>query len=607
MSRWEWRRVDGVLVLVVALSVLVGDRYKAYDTTLPDGRRQLVTHGDTTYLASLSHELARHTPPLDQSARAGLKERAYHMFPHVTTMLISRYADQPDMLRALHYHGFTAVEILLTLLFFCIARNATGSRSAGYLAATLVYIFAIPLAPVISNQIKYFYFTWHTHATSGLEPSVLCSPQMYCALPVVMGTLLLVLEVSLRLSLGRSAGMLAALAAVLGATVMRFRVQAFLILFPGLVAYLILMWYRSRQRALGAAIVLGGLCVAAQLWEMRLDVYYPDSARLSIENNMLAHHCPFVTAWPGAEAARTWLRDSLGDEQFNLAWQAVGLVGFAFLMIAGIPVTLLSLWHWLRPSTWRADAWAFSAAILWLVVGTLVGGACLCTTYDMYSVGGQSLYLVGWYLLPLAAIGLWQATAWPRRILGSAATRAVFALLVAAAVGWQIARPPSELQAAMLTAPLMFTDWEWNALMAMRDGLPPDAVILSQADHMPRNSCVFSAVTGRRAYLEYLCMPRFLTGGLEDNNEGRSARILRAWDAENVDDFIAAVNGTGATHLVEYYYRQLRVHPSEALELFWSSANGEVKVWTFRRDAAARLAAARSATRNIASSDAPAP
>jgi hypothetical protein len=583
-AEFDWLRIDGVLLLLVALSVLIGDRYKAYERVLPDGRHQLVAHGDATYLASLSHELARQTPPLEQPARAGLKERAYHMFPHITTMLIARYAGLPDMLRALHYYGFAVVEVLLCLIFFCIGQGLTNSRWAGYLSCALVYILAIPLTPVIGNQINYFYFTWYTHATSGLEPSLLCSPQMYTALPVVMGVLLLLLELSVRLSRRQSAGTLAILTAVLAAVVMRFRIQAFLILFPGVMLYLTFMWYHSRQRVLGAAIAIGALCVGAQVWEMRLDLYYPDSARLSIENNMLAHHCPFMTAWPGGETVRVWLQESLSPEGYVVAWQAAGLTGFALLMIAGIPVTLVSLFHFARPASWRADTWGLTALVAWLTGVTLVGGTCLCTTYDMYSVGGQALYLVGWYLLPLFAVGLWQiALLLPRRLAPPRpVSLAAFVFLLAGAVGWQVTRPPSQLQAAMLEAPLLFPDWEWQGFLNMRENLPADAVILSKTDHLPGNSCIFSAVTGRRAFYEYLCMSRFLTGGLEDNNEGREARINRVWNADNLDEFVAAVNDTHSTHLVEYYYRPLRVHPSEALEVFWSSANGEMKIWTFR-------------------------
>ena len=210
-------------------------------------RGGLVAHGDATYLASLAYELDRQTPAAQQPARAGLKERAYHHFPHLNTMLIARYTGQPDMLRALLVYHFTVVEVLLCLSFFCIVRRVTGNRWASYFAVALVYVFAIPMTPVVPNDINYFFFTWHTHGTSNLEPSIIAAPQMYCALPVIFGTLLLILQISVRLSQRQAAGVLAVLAGLLAAVLMRFRVQTFLILFPSVMMLFAIGWYRTRR------------------------------------------------------------------------------------------------------------------------------------------------------------------------------------------------------------------------------------------------------------------------------------------------------------------------------------------------------------------------
>jgi hypothetical protein len=577
-------RVDGWLVLLIGLSVFVGDRYKTYATALPDGSRRIAIHGDATYLASLSCELARQTPPLEQPARAGLKERAYHMFPHLTTMLIARYSAQPDMLRALCHYTFTVVEMLLCLTFFCIGRHMTGSRFAGYFSCSLVYILAIPTAPLIHNGACYFFFTWHPHATSSLEPSLLCSPQMYCSLPVVMTVLLLVLQLSIQISRRQSIGALAILTALLAAATMRFRVQTFLILFPGVMLCLGCMWYHTRQRVFGAAILLGGLFFAAQLCEMRMEVYYPDSSQLVLENNMLSHRCPFMNAWPGAETLRGMAQQSLSEPLYLWAWQVVGLTGFALLCIAGLPVTLASLFHFARPRSWRSDTAGFTALVAWLALGTAIGGACLCTTYDVYSVGGQSLYMVGWYLLPLLAVGLWQIAALlPRRLAGACRPYSIAAgaLLLVAAMGWQQVRPPSQLHGDLLRSPLILSRDEWTAMNYMRDHLPQEAVILFNANHLVGNCCIVSSLTGRRAFFEYLCMTRFLTGGADDNNEGRAARRERVWNAVGRDEFAKAMSATAATHVLEYAQSPLRSHPSEALEPFWSSPDGQIKVWTF--------------------------
>jgi hypothetical protein len=87
-----WRKLDWTLLLLIALSGLVNSRYKGTYIVSPDqGTHRIVAHGDATYLASLACELDRRAPAAEQPARAGLKERAYHMFPHLNTMLIARY------------------------------------------------------------------------------------------------------------------------------------------------------------------------------------------------------------------------------------------------------------------------------------------------------------------------------------------------------------------------------------------------------------------------------------------------------------------------------------------------------------------------------------
>ena len=83
-------QIDWILTLLIALSVLVTPRYKESIQSLPDGSRRLITHGDVTYLAAQAYELDRGTPALQQSVRAGVKERAYHNYPHLTTMLVAR-------------------------------------------------------------------------------------------------------------------------------------------------------------------------------------------------------------------------------------------------------------------------------------------------------------------------------------------------------------------------------------------------------------------------------------------------------------------------------------------------------------------------------------
>ncbi len=588
-----WRKLDWTLILLIALSILVTKGYKATFTLLPDQTsRRLVMHGDATYLSSLAYELGRQTPAVQQSVRSGIKERAYHMYPHLTAMLVARYTGQPDILQALTHYQYTVIEVLLCLTLFCTVRRVTGSRAAGYFAVTLIYILAIPFPAIGSQAAGFWYFTWYPHATSSLEPSLLNSPQTYCALPVVLGALLFVLQFSIQVSQRRAAGTLAVLVGLMAAALLRFRVQSFLVLFPGLMALFGIAAWRLRQWKFLAAGFLAMLAVAVQLLEMKLPVYYPASASLLIHNNHLGRDCVLFNSWPGAGLLRVALDYCLYPRVFDWTWQIVCLPLFALLNMAGLPLAIVSAIHWFRRPTWQAPTWAYSGMLGWLIFGTAIGSTCLSTPYDYWSIGGQSLFMIGWYLLPLLAIGLWQAGPLlpPRMLACQPYAPIVAALLLVAACTWQRTRERTPVQAALGQGPIISGD-EWAAMVYMRSHLPADAVLLTKVSHHPMAACMLSGIAGRASFLEYFCMGGPLGGGPTDQWSGRVKRIDRVWNADDSAAFAAGVLDTGATHLVEYAQHPLRLHPSDCLEESWSSPSGEVKVWTFHASQSARNAA----------------
>ena len=213
-----------------------------------DIRARLAAHSEATYLAAIAYELGRQTPATQQPVRAGVQERAYSMFPHLTTMLLARYTGHSDMLRALLHVQFIVVEVLLCLTFFCIARQLTASAVAGYFALSLIYIFAIPLPRLMRGDMGYFYFTWHPQATSSLEPAIYCTPQMYSALPVVsLAPCCSCCNFRCKSLCQRAAGTLAVFAGLTTAVLLRFRVQSFLVFFPGLLLLFAIGCFGTRQ------------------------------------------------------------------------------------------------------------------------------------------------------------------------------------------------------------------------------------------------------------------------------------------------------------------------------------------------------------------------
>src|SRR5438477_4568402 len=160
------RGIDWILVLLIAASLVVSIRYQTTYSLSPDtGDRTFLPIGDQTYYTGLVYELARHTPPLQQSILAGIPERAYHMFPHLTTVLVAQFTDQGDALRAHMIYEYTIIEILMCLAFYCIVKLLTRSGWGGYIGVALLYLFALPLMPLINNFVPYFFFTIYPYAT----------------------------------------------------------------------------------------------------------------------------------------------------------------------------------------------------------------------------------------------------------------------------------------------------------------------------------------------------------------------------------------------------------------------------------------------------------
>ncbi|HVO23059.1 MAG TPA: hypothetical protein VMW56_05465, partial [Candidatus Margulisiibacteriota bacterium] len=82
-----WESIDWVLTTLVTVSILLNIPYQIPVKDLPD-RVSLALYEDHLYHVGQVYELARHVPPRQQAIRAGVPERAYHMFSHLTTMLL---------------------------------------------------------------------------------------------------------------------------------------------------------------------------------------------------------------------------------------------------------------------------------------------------------------------------------------------------------------------------------------------------------------------------------------------------------------------------------------------------------------------------------------
>jgi hypothetical protein len=576
-------RLDWSLIALLVASLCVVARYQTAFEPTQDGARQFVTDGDQTYYASLVYELGRHVPPLQQPIRAGNPERAYHLFPHLTTMLVGRFTGQHDVLRTHLVYEYAWRVFLLCLATFCMARVIAGSRPAGYLAVAVLYVLAIPMEPWVRNSIGFFFFTGHPQATSSVEPVLLTSPQMFSGLVVTYGVLVGVLWMSLRSRSRLPIAATAMVSAILVGSLMRFRIQAFLPVATGFVLILAIAWARSRERALAAAAAAVLLLSVLLYLEMGTPVYLAGSTEVVLGNNLLTFRKGFewLNAWPFSRRAREALQGAaLGPWVRQWIWQGVSLSMFTLANVVGIPALACAFMFLVRPAAWREWRLLSSFAV-WLVAASVFGAMTLAASYDPFSLGGQMPLHAGYYLLPLAVVGGWNGAG---HFLRSHRSRLAGGIVLAAAVSvgflWQMVRPPSFLEARGRRDGFTLSPDEFALLTHMRESLPADAVIISTR-HIRERYAAFSGLSGRRAYLEYGATPMDYFPEVARDVRRRLETIWKVWTASSEPALCSLLSDTPATHIVEYRDDAMRTRGASCLELL--SVSPEVTLWRVRR------------------------
>jgi hypothetical protein len=582
VRRWPraWGRLDWLLIALVAASLVVNIRYQTAFSRLPNSDDlALVMYEDHLYHVGLAYELARHVPPVQQSIRAGIPERAYHMFSQLTTMLLGRFTGQVDLLRVHIIYHYIIIEAALCLLLYSLAVTLTDSVSAGHIAAALVYLGAVPWPRLAPGDYPSFYFTLYPYVSSGLDPVRMSSPQMYSGLVVMYGILLGVAVASRRFHRGTGSGVLLVVTALMVAASSRFRIHVFLPMLPGFV--LIMAWAWSRRRewsyALSATVaVVGGALLLA---EMRSRVYLPGTARLALGFNGVSG-IDWVNSWPFAEPIFQWFQARIEDVvTLGWTWQVVALPAFVILNMIGV-VPLAAMLVSLTRVPVRRELGLFTVLVVWLLAGSILGAMVLKMDYDPYSVGGQLLLHTCWYVVPfLGPAAWWSYRALRRRLRWPDAIWRTLALagIVACVIGQQLTAPPVLGQNTGADRTLLDVD-ERHALGFLHEDTPPGAIVISNK-YADRYAFVFTGLAGRAAYMEggtNTVQARSDELNPEDN---RSTRVALLWEIADADQFCALLLATPATHLVEFAERPLHVQAPGCLQELWVSPQRKVTIW----------------------------
>jgi len=576
------RRFDWILAALIAASMVVNVPVQSVWRDAPTGGMIYAGWPDQLYHVGQAYELARHVPPRQATIRGGTPERAYHHFMALTTMLVSRYAGQHDMLRAHLIYHYGLIQIFICLLLYAIGKTLAASRAAGYCTLALMYL-AVPPAPnlwQVAPLFPYFYFTVFPHLTSGLDPVTLTSPQMYSGLVVLyaglLGTLLLLERVFRR----RRVPVVTFMTALTFAAVLLFRVHIAIAMLPAFVFVMLYLWRKKQQPAFLIA-AFSTVAVTYLLYlEMRLPVYLHGTTNMHVGYNALNESVPFINTWPFSSQSHHYLRKLIAQpDVMKWAWEAISISMFSLLNIVGIPL-LIATAIYLASQRARSIFGPFNFLVIYGIATSICFAIFLSSDYDKYSIGGQFPLHTRWYLFPFAGVALW--TVWrflQKRLFWPATIGTCLACLVVVAGFWyRIAGPISSLAKGIQQASVRITADEWLAFIYLKTHTPPDSIILTNRS-WGFQFYIVSGLAGRAAYLEQ-------PGNVVDQqalrlnpSDDRLALMTALRSSTSDDQFSRLLRSTPITHLLEFEDDRWPAHPADCLTRLWESPEQRVVIW----------------------------
>ncbi|WP_138498277.1 hypothetical protein [Nostoc sp. PA-18-2419] len=578
----SWRQFDWVLALLIALSLVVNIPYqKIWEHNPTTNTYKSLLDTDYHYFIGLAYELARHVPPLQQPSTAGIPERAYHMFPHLTTMLLSRFTGQTDMLRVqIIYHNII-IAIGMCLALYSIVKILTSSKVAGYLATATMYITAISYPPLIATEFQFCYFTLFPHVSSGTEPAIVISPQMYSGILVAYGILLGILLISVRCYRKQPVDIVLIITAIMVVATSRFRIHIFLPMLPGFVLLTAYGWKRTNQRVyLVAAALTLALSFLIYL-EMQSHIYLSSTASLSLGLNSLSNpqEWPYrlINEWPFSTKIHDFINNLIHNlTAFKWIWQILSIYTYVALNMIGIPLLIItSIYLFWQPV--RQEFLLFTSLIVWMTVVSTLGVTCLKFSYDDFSLAGELLLLTRWYPFLLMIPGLYQLYQFFQPHLSlTKLTQISFiiAFIVISVIVQQLARP-SILMTDVYSSAINLSGSARMAFAYMHDNTPQNSVILTDKYIEKR---IVSSITGRAIYLEDIDTPVHMKLLKAYSSENREQVIKDLWATSQSEQFCRLLIATPATHLIENSTHHLLVNNPPCIQPIWESANQSIPV-----------------------------
>lgn len=623
-GEWKW---DWWLTALLVATLVVSVRYRVpFTVSSVDGGRHFRLYHDQTYHVAMTYELQRHIPPVQRAMAAGTPERAYHLMPHISTLLLGAYGDQPDLLRTQTTWSFVAMTVMLCLCLHYTIRAVTGSSPAGWLAVSLLFIFSIPFPAIVTNPLGYFHCSLYPHTTSLLEPVVFTTQQMYSGMVVLYGVFLgaAILDRLVRSDRPEQAWRIVAVMGIMTGAMLRFRAHAFLPLAPAFgLAGAWLAWRARDWRCLGGVVLAAGISLALLL-EIRSPTYAAGTASAALGYNALtwpgrpdAPNPRFQwwwVFWPGAAPCLAFLQRVLPEPVARQTWHVVCVAAFTLFQVVGLPLALAAAW-----ATWHhaRSRWPLLFGLmLWMTAGSLVCAMYIDMGDHTYDLAGQMLLHICWYLFPMLPVAAWSGLkslattmTWKSRICERLALGAVLLGVV-----FQMIRPPSSLQTVCDNMGFTLSADEWEAFSFLREQTPTGAVVLMPIRPLRlgpggaaaaerqllseiANFSICGALGARAVYAEYA----------RGADLDRVQKIAQLWATADVEDFARRLVDMNVDYMLEYPAAAPAAFRSDVpgfLRLAWESRPGanQVRIWKIDRGLAA--ACVRNATTRIPLHDA---
>jgi hypothetical protein len=560
-------RLDGGLLVIVAASLVTTIPYSSVLTLQPSGDRILRGYRDQLYHIGLEYELSRGVPPSQSAIRGGTPERAYHMFPHLTVVLLAKFTRQREMLRAHCVYHYAAITVLICLAMYGIGCLLTANSTGGYVCASLPFLFAIATPPLMPVHPDYFFFTLLPHASSSVFPVLFTSPQMYSGIAVVYGVMLGIAAL-VRTPRGIALPLVCGL---MVAALLRFRIHCWLAAMPLFLLVMLVMWYRTKRLIwllpAAVAMIVSGLLYA----EMLRPEYMRGTAEVHLTINELSQ-IPFYRLWPFSFKIRDTLLVLLPSPGFEGAWSVACDVGFTIWDMLGIPLSAALLFGWIIMK--RSQTTGYYLFTLGIVAASMFLALVLATGYDDYSVPGQLVYHVGWYALPVGGVCLtWLVSRLHQHAKYVSMFLPIIAVILAlsSTISQRLVFPELNATLDVITAS------SWDALQYLKERTPKNAIVISTSPR-DRQIVTVPGLGGRSAYLDYGQNPVDDQAFKLNPKDDRSRMLQEMVAAKDPATFCSVITGTPITHVLEEPSGRLMPN-LPCLQQLWTGRDGVTSVW----------------------------